>query len=198
MVSNFIASLVLLIRRFILLIIVPYKTMRRIVQENDQEQVFIFLFLILIYFVWADKIRSFYFSPIITFLVFLLLFSITVLFFYFISFIFNKTVKLKSFIFSYAYSLYPTLIWFITNSIIYLFLPPPRTMSFLGRGFSIFFIAFSVSLLVWKIILVYLSLRFSGRLTFYRIIFIMILYLCLLLPISVLLYQLKIFRIPFI
>jgi hypothetical protein len=35
---------------------------------------------------------------------------------------------LDSFIFTLSYSLFPTLIWFTTNSILYRFLPPPRTI----------------------------------------------------------------------
>jgi hypothetical protein len=97
-----------------------------------------------------------------------------------------------------SYSLFPTLIWFTTNSVLYRFLPPPRTISILGKAFSVLFLSFSISLLVWKLILVYLAIRFSSKLNFYNIVYIILLYLCIFIPYSLLLYHLKIFRIPFI
>lgn len=192
------ASSIFVIRNFFLLILFPYKTMRKISQEKDYGQSGIVILFVFIYFVVANKIRQFNHSSLLIFLVFLLFFFFTIFFFYLLSLIFNKEEKLKSFFLTFSYSLFPTLIWFITNSIAYYFLPPPRTMSLMGKSFSIFFIAFSLSLLIWKIILLYLSIRFSSRLTFFKIMFLLILYLCIFFPLSVIFYQLKIFRVPFI
>lgn len=191
-------SAIFVIRNFFLLILSPYKTMRKISQEKDYWQPVIVIIFVFIYFVVANKIRRFYYPPSLIFLAFLLFFLFTIFFFYLLSLIFNKKEKLESFFLTFSYSLFPTLIWFITNSIIYYFLPPPRTMSLMGKGFSIFFIAFSLSLFLWKIILLYLSIRFSSRLTFFKIMFLMVLYLCIFFPLTVIFYQLKIFRVPFI
>ncbi len=103
-----------------------------------------------------------------------------------------------SLVYTYSYSLLPTLIWFTTTSILYLLIPPPRSLSLLGKGFSIFFISFSLTILFWKLMLTYLALRFSLKISFYRIIYFMILYLCWFLPYSLILYNLKIFKVPFI
>jgi hypothetical protein len=172
--------------------------MRKISMEKDYFQPIIILVISFFYFQIANKIRPFNYPPIVIFLVFLIVFFITIYFFYSLTQVFNKKTELKSYFFTFSYTLFPTLTWFISNSIIYFFLPPPRTMSLLGKGFSICFITFSISLLVWKIILIYLSLRFSSRLGFYRILYLILLYLIWFIPCSIFLYYLKIFRIPFI
>jgi hypothetical protein len=81
---------------------------------------------------------------------------------------------------------------------LYILFPPPRFPTLLGKGFSIFFIAFSISLLIWKFILFYLALRFSTKLSFFRLIYLIFLYLTWFVPYSFLLYYFKIFRVPFI
>lgn len=197
-IVDLIISVILVIRNFFLLIFYPYKTMRKISFENDYYQPLIIFILIFLYFKFIYYLRQNPYPATFIFLVFLFNFSLTILFFYLFSLRINKDIKLSSFIFTFAYSLFPTLIWFIANSLLYFLLPPPRTPSILGKGFSIFFISFSVSILVWKIILIYLAIRFSSKLNFYRIAYSILLYLCLLIPYSVFLYKLKLFRIPFI
>lgn len=175
--------------------------MRKINEEEDRYQPAIIIGIIFIYFKFIYYLRDKIYPATFVFLIFILNFFLTVCFYYLLSKIFNKNkkeIKLSSFIFTYIYSLMPTLIWFLSTSILYIFLPPPRTFSLMGKGFSILFIAYSMSLLVWKFILVYLSLRFSSKLNFYKIIFMMILFLIWFIPYSVLLYQFRLFRIPFI
>lgn len=196
--ADFLSSIILVFKRLIFLIFSPYKTLRKVSQEKDYLQVFFIFLLIFVYFFWVDKIRKLVISPYIIFSVFLLNFILTIIFFHFLTKIIAKTSSLSSYIFTFTYSLFPTFIWFVTNALIYTFLPPPRHMTFLGGTFSIVFTAFSLSLLLWKLILTYLSIRFSSKMGFYRIIYFMILYLCLILPYSVILYKLKLFRVPFI
>jgi hypothetical protein len=99
---------------------------------------------------------------------------------------------------TWSYSLIPTLIWFYSTLLFYFLLPPPRTTSPLGQVFSIFYIAYSGSLLVWKIILFYFTVRFSLRVHVYRIIYYVLLYLALSIPLWIALYNLGISRIPFV
>lgn len=198
MVSDILASLILIFRNFLLLIFLPYKTMRKISLEKDYWQVGIILFIVFVYFKFAYYLRTDPYPATLIFLVFLFNFFLTIFFFYGLSRFSDKNVQLSSFVFTYSYSLLPTLIWFISNSIVYKLVPPPRTFSILGKAFSTFFIAYSVSLFLWKIILFYLSIRFSAKLNFYRTLYLIILYLCIFLPYSFLLYYFKIFRIPFI
>lgn len=195
---EFLTSLIIVVRRLVLLVFQPYKTIRKISRETDWQQLMIIFLLVFGYFLWSGRIRPRPVSPFFVFLLFLVNLSVTIGFFYFLSLFLAKTSLLSSFIFTFSYSLFPTLIWFAVNSLLYVFLPPPRQMTFLGKGFSIVFIAFSASLLAWKLILVYLSIRFSSKMNFYQIVYSLILYLCFFLPYSVLLYQLRLFRIPFI
>jgi len=192
------ASFLIVLRRIILLIFDPYKTMRKISLEKDKGQIWIILIISFLYFMFAYKIRNGIFFGIIAFCIFIILFFITTIFFYLSAKQFNKNLTYDRFVFTYSYTLIPTFFWFFSNAVFFILLPPPRTYSFLGKGFSVIYLAFSISLLVWKLILVYFSLRFSTRLGLFRILYIFLLYLLLLAPLSMLLYQLHIFRIPFI
>ena len=106
--------------------------------------------------------------------------------------------RLNRMFMTWTYTLLPTLIWFYTTLLFYFLIPPPRTTSFLGKSFSIFYIALSVSLLLWKLILVYLSIRFSLRVHLYRVIYYMLIYLALSIPLWLFLYNNGISRVPFV
>ena len=192
------ASLFIVLRRFIFLIFRPYKTLRKISLEKDYWQLFFILFFVFVYFWLSSLVRNPAVHFIFIYLFFLINFFLTALFFFFMGRLSDKKLEVKSFIFTLAYSLLPTLLWFSTDLIFYYLLPPPRTISIMGRSFSIFFTAFSISLLAWKLILFYLAVRFSTRFNFYRTIYSMILYVCWFFPYSVFLYYLKLFRVPFI
>jgi hypothetical protein len=192
------ASFLVVLQRTIQLIFYPYKTMRKISQEQDYGQIGVFCVFVYVYFFIASHIRDFPYSSFILLFVFLFQFGLTILYFYKASRIFHKDIQLKSFLFTFTYSLIPTLLWFMANSALYVLIPPPRTLSMMGKAFSIFFISFSVSMLIWKIILVFLAVRFSGKLQFFKIIYLLLIYIALFLPYMVLVYYLKIFRVPFI
>ena len=192
-----ITAFILVIKNFFLLIFFPYKTMRKIEREKDYYQLGIIFLLVFIYFKFIYFLRNNPYPATFVFIIFLINFLLTTGFFYLVSKNSGK-VNFKSFVFTFSYSLFPTLIWFICNSILYVLLPPPRTLSFLGKGFSIFFVAFSLSLLAWKLILVYLSLRFSSRLGIYRILYMIFLYMIWFIPCTIFLYHFKLFRVPFI
>jgi len=201
MATDLITSFVLIVRYLILLIFSPYKTMRKISMEKDYYQPVIIIGIIFIYFKFIYYLRDKIYPATLVYILFIINFLLTVAFFYLLSKLFaknKKEIKFSSFIFTFVYSLFPTLIWFLSTSILYIFLPPPRTFSLMGKGFSIFFIAYSLSLLIWKFILVYLAVRFSSKQNFFRIIFMLILFLIWFIPYSIFLYQLKLFRIPFI
>lgn len=172
--------------------------MRKISQEKDYTQLIIIIFFVFLYFQIANKAKQLFLPSIMPPLVFTIHFYLTILFFYGVSKLYNSTVKIREFIFTLTYTLLPTLIWFTSNSILYRFLPPPRSISLLGKTFSIFFISYSVSLLCWKLILFYLAIRFASKLNFFKILYMIILYVCIFIPYSLFLYNVGIFRIPFI
>ncbi len=175
--------------------------MRHISDEKDVYQPALIIGIIFIYFKFIYYLRDKIYPATLIFVIFILNFLLTVYFFYWLSKIFNKNkneLKISNFIFTFIYSLFPTLIWFLSTSILYIFLPPPRTFSLMGKGFSILFIAYSLSLLIWKLILVYLAVRFSSKQNFFNILTMIIYYLVWFVPYSIFLYQFKLFRIPFI
>jgi hypothetical protein len=197
--KNILVSLVLVWRNFFRLALYPYVTMRKISQEKDWYQVMIIFALVYIYFVFANIVRKKTLHPfiistssLVSFIFFIVTFFLLVGFFS----LFGK--QIKSLIFSLAYGLLPTLIWFFTSSFLYLILPPPRSFSTLSKLFSLIFISFSIVLFFWKSILFYLSLRFSLKLNFYQILYVFCLLLIWFWPYSVVLYKLKVFRVPFI
>lgn len=200
-VINFLTALILIFRNFFFLFFYPYKTIRKISFEGDFYQVFLIFFGVFAYFKLAYFLKDDPYPATLTFLVFFMNFFLTISFFWGVSQLMEKRKTLEDYfhlIYTFSYSLLPTLIWFLTISLLYIILPPPRTNSFLGISFSIFFLIFSLTLLIWKLILVFLSLRFSLRLNFYKIFFVLILYLLWFIPYSVILYQLNFFKIPFI
>ncbi|MBP9691394.1 hypothetical protein KBD81_04920 [Candidatus Woesebacteria bacterium] len=194
------SSFVFFLRRSLLLIWSPYKTMRAIRNDSDILQV-IFIFLaIVLYFFTANHLKEYDYPPIFLFLLTLIHYLLTVLYFGFFSFLSNDTNKrgIRPFLLLFAYALVPTLIWFAVNSVLYGLIPPPRTPSFLGKGFSVLYISFSVAVLMWKVIVTYLAIRFSTGFRFFRISYSLILYLAVVIPYAVFLYSQRIFRIPFL
>ena len=98
----------------------------------------------------------------------------------------------------WGYTLLPTVIWFFTTSALFLLLPPPRTMSVAGIVFSGLFLVFSVTLLFWKLMLGYLTLRFGLKLDLARILVVAGIVVPILGIYSVGMYRIGIFRVPFI
>ena len=192
------ATVVLFFQRFIGLIITPYKTMRKISQDTDKSQTIFIFIIVYIYFLLMQDLKEYMYPSYIMFFIFLVNFLITVVFFRGVSWILHGNAHSIKIIHTLAYSLMPTLIWFISNSILFVILPPPHSYTMYGKLFSIFFLSYSISLLIWKIMLFYLAIRFSTGMKFLSICYVVMLYLCIFLPATFFLYQLQIFRVPFI
>ncbi len=77
---------------------------------------------------------------------------------------FNSRVNFLTIASVWAYSYIPTLIWFLITQGAYVLLPPPRTTSLAGILFTLLYISFSVSLLAWKLLLLWLTFQIPGRL----------------------------------
>lgn len=188
------------------LIFSPYTAMRKIVQESDYGQVGVIFGLVYLYFLYANIIRERTLHPFIisksaltSFTVFLVTFFLVTSFFYIVGKMLSlKNLKYRKLVFSFAYSVFPALLWFIATSTLYFLLPPPRTISIPGKMFALVFSTYSISLFLWRFILLYLSVRFSLKTTFFKTIAIIALFFIWFIPYSFVMYQLKIFRIPFI
>ena len=183
----------------------PYKTYRSLSLRKELGEAFFIFLGIFFYFVWATLLRTkslnplfltFNFTKLLAAAIFTCLLIILVI--YFLGQVVGGKGTLKSVFITWAFSLIPTLVWFFTTSLFYIILPPPRTTRFLGVLFSLFYIAFSVSLFFWKGLLYVLTLRFSLKLDLPRIIFISAILFPLGILYSVLMYRLGIFRVPFI
>lgn len=199
-ISGFFASFIIVLQRVVLLILTPYKTMRKISAETDYLQIVIIFLIILSYFYWADALREYDYNPFILFMLTVFHYISTVYFFYFISSVFkmNTEKTLQPFLFTIAYTYIPTLIWFTANSTLFALLPPPRTFSTLGTAFSILFISFSIAVLLWKMMLEYLAVRHASGMPFYRVMYSLLLYIAVVGPYFFWMYVMKFFRVPFI
>jgi hypothetical protein len=204
-ISSITASFVLVVRNFVRIVFKPYETFRKVAGEKDAVQVVLILLLVYAYFLYASVMRTGSFHPLIltqysgvSFGMFLVTFALTIFFFYGIGRIQKKRLSLQSLITLFSYSLIPTLLWFFITSTLFYLIPPPRTLSPQGKIFSVIFIVFSLTMLYWRAILLYLSLRFTFKVHFYTILMYIALFLAWLLPYSYIMYMLHIFRIPFI
>ncbi len=65
---------------------------------------------------------------------------------------------------TWIYTYIPTIIWFLATQSTYLLLPPPRSTSPLGILFTVLYLAFSISLLTWKILLLWLTFQITAQL----------------------------------
>ncbi len=168
--------------------------MRRISLHGYFGELVPIFFLSFLYFFLANRIRENQNALVPSFV----FYGVSILFLTLLPGKDSIGIRFTKYVKTWTNTLLPTLIWFYGNMFFFVILPPPRTLMITGKIFSVFYIAFSVSLLIWKLILVYLSLRFSSRITFQRIVYYMILYLILLIPLCLYFYQIGISRIPFV
>lgn len=185
---------VITIQRFIGLLFTPYKTMRRIAVEGTTKDLSWIYFFSFLYFFLSGNVRM----EVGGIIAMILLIFFSVIFFSLLPSSEITSRKFKTVWITWTYTLFPTIIWFYATLVFYLILPPPRTSSFMGGVFSVFYIGFSISLLAWKLILVYLSIRFSLKVHIFRVVYYFLLYIALSVPIWIILYRMGISRIPFI
>lgn len=184
----------------------PYVTYRRLSGEKSEiGEVFYIYGISILYFVWVTILKTVPRNP------FLLTVKLNVLLLgtgigigvflctvYGMAKLVRSKGSFKTLFLLYSYSLLPTIIWFFATSLLYLFFPPPRTISILGKALSIVYIAFSMALLLWKFILYYLTIRFAFRLDVKKIIRVSLVSFPTVMLYALILYKLGIFRIPFI
>lgn len=183
----------------------PYTTYRNLSQkENPLQTIFIFL-MVVFYFIFASLLRVGLRNPYLLTVKFNILllgalvgFFTMVLVLYYLGRLVGGSGKLNTIFTLWSYTLLPTLLWFLATSLLYVFLPPPRTFSTLGKLYSVVYIIFSLSIFFWKMILYYLTLRFGHKLGFGKISLVSMVVFFLVGVYSVVMYQGRVFRIPFI
>ena len=98
----------------------------------------------------------------------------------------------------WVYSYLPTWLWFAMTAGLFVILPPPRGNTILGLMFSVVYLSVSAALLVWKVLLFYLTMRLGVGLTAWQVFKAGIILVAFLVVYSQVMYLWGIFRIPFI
>ncbi|OGG24098.1 hypothetical protein A3A79_02785 [Candidatus Gottesmanbacteria bacterium RIFCSPLOWO2_01_FULL_43_11b] len=151
----------------------PYETYRRIVDRGNVWELIPIGLILAFYFSLSSLVKTAAFRPFLLTKQFILLsggaasgFLLTVAILWGAAWLIGKKARVAL---AWAYTLIPTVFWFLTTSILSIILPPPRTQSAAGVSFSMLFLIFSVTLLWWKVTLAYLTLRFGLKLDLGRI-----------------------------
>lgn len=183
----------------------PYETYRRLIADKNPWQIVGIFALVFCYFAVAAIVKTAAFRPFLLTKQFLALSFWAVATYLFMVSLLHLAGRLlgaennfRGIAVGWGYSLWPTLLWFLATSLLYVFLPPPRTTSVAGVAFSLVYLVFSATLFFWKIMLSYLTLRFALRLSLFRILGIAAISLPVVGLYSLLLYKLGIYRIPFL
>jgi len=183
----------------------PYETFRRIVEKGDTLELAYVAACVCVYLAIASLVKQSLFHPFLLTQQFLVLgvgaaatYVVAVGLFWFVGRCVGAKGNWRGFAVAWGYTLMPTLLWFLGTSLLYVFIPPPRTTSILGFTFSIIFLLFSATLLFWKVTLSYLSLRFGLRLDLGKLVLICSIVLPMLAIYSFGMYKVGIFRVPFI
>lgn len=184
----------------------PYPTYRRLSVTGTSINQTIFIFLIAVsYFIFVAMVRNGLKNPLLLTVKFNSLIIASGLGFITIVFMiyglgkkFGGKGTIQRVYLLWTFSLLPTIVWFWTTSILYIVLPPPRTLSISGKFFSIVFVAFSLALFYWKAILYYLTLRFALKMDLFRIVIVSSIIIPVIIVYSIFMYKLGIFRVPFI
>ncbi len=183
----------------------PYETYRTIVERAKCWELLCVAGLIAGYFTLASLVKVAAFHPFLLTREFMVLlgaavvsYGVVVGLLWIVGRLVGGKGTLAGLACGWGYTLLPTVIWFFTTSALFLLLPPPRTTSVAGIVFSGLFLVFSVTLLFWKLMLGYLTLRFGLKLDLARILVVAGIVVPVLGIYSVGMYRLGIFRVPFL
>lgn len=203
--GNLLTGGIMFVQTFIGIVFRPYETYRRLVARRSLWELVYLAGILAGYFALASVVKTSAFRPFLLTRQFVVLAAgaaATYLGVIGILWVTGKKLggkgTLAGIAVAWGYTLIPTLVWFFTTSLLYVFLPPPRTASAPGVIFSIVYLIFSATLFWWKLILAYLTLRFGLRLDLQRIFVIVLVAIPIVSVYSVLMYRLGIFRVPFL
>jgi len=187
------------------LVIRPYETYRRIVDRGRVGELYALAGLLVAYFVLASVVkvatfRSFLLTRqfVVLSLAALVGYGVSVGTLWLAGIVVKAKVRFATLAVAWGYTLLPTVAWFFATSLLYVILPPPRTTSIMGILFSALFLVFSVTLLWWKVMLSYLTIRFTLKLDLPRIAAVCAIVLPVVGVYSALMYSWGIFKVPFL
>ncbi|MBI3486265.1 hypothetical protein HY025_05000 [Candidatus Daviesbacteria bacterium] len=184
----------------------PYQTFRRLSFSKPFLQLFFVALLILIYLLLSTLAKEgltanpFFLTKSIikAGIAISFTFIVSSISIFLVGKLFQGVGDLSSLILLWAFSLLPTLSWFLLSTIFYVLIPPPRTMSVKGQIFSLLFLSFSLACFFWKGILYYLTLRIGLKLNAIKIFLVSLVIFPLGIVYYFILFKLGIFRVPFI
>lgn len=183
----------------------PYETYRRIIDRSSYTELIPLASLLSLYFTVASVVKAPLFRPYFLTKQFMVLASGVGLSFLLVVgalWVIGQKIggkgTFRGILMGWAYTLIPTLLWFLATSLLSVFFPPPRTERVQGILFSVIYLLFSSVLFFWKLVLSYLTLRFGLRLDLKQILITSAITIPILGIYSFLMYKLGIFRIPFL
>jgi len=183
----------------------PYATYRRILEKGRIAELVYIALLLAIYFAVASLVKTAAFRPFLLTKQFVLLtaavganYAVAVGLLWYTGLLVGGRGRLDRFALAWAYTLIPTLCWFLATSLLYVVIPPPRTTAPQGILFSVLYLVFSSTLLFWKVTLAYLTLRFGLKLDLKKISIVFAVVVPALVVYSAGMYKAGIFRIPFL
>ena len=205
-VSRIIYISILFFRHMVGVVQTPYETYRRLAKGEHLLQVLPLLLVCVGYFGWSSLVHhgitahpyllTFSFGKLV--LGFVVTYSLVIISLVWVSRVIGGVGGFREIFLPWTYSLAPTILWFLGTSIMTLVFPPPRTLSLPGQILSFLFLSFSLFLFFWKAILYYLTLRFGMKLSMGKILIASLVLFPLGALYAVAMYQMGIFRIPFI
>lgn len=183
----------------------PYETYRRIVNRGSLLEYLFIGAVVLCYLVLVAVVKTSVFRPYLLTKQFILLLSgamfgvlLSSTLLWFVGRRVGGRGSLEGVVLGWGYGLIPTVLWFFLTSVLYVLLPPPRTTRFLGVLFSVIYLSLSGVLFFYKAMCVYLTLRFGMKMDMAKIFVTLGISLPVLFLYSVLMYQLNIYKIPFL
>lgn len=183
----------------------PYETYRRIVEKGTSWELAYIAIFLSVYFSFASLVKTSSLHPFLLTRKFVWLgvtsgigYIASVFGLWTLGRLVRGKGRFSSFALAWAYTLIPTVVWFWITSLLYVIVPPPRSVTWLGVSFSIVYLVFSTTLLLWKFTLAYLSLRFGLRLDLQRILIIAVLAIPLGVLYGGLMHYFRVFRVPFL
>lgn len=193
------------LRRLVGIISRPYETYRSIIGKNSLWELVPLVVSIGAYLAGSSLVKTAAFRPFVLTRHFVKTSGAVMVTFFFVTAVLwgvgrlgGGKGKYPSFAVGWAYTLVPTLLWFLLTSLLYLILPPPRTTQWTGMSLSIVFLTLSAVLLFWKIMLGYLALRFGLSMDMKKILLTVLVAGPIIGLYSVGMYKLGIFRVPFL
>ncbi len=192
-------------RHFVGIIISPYETYRDIEKRGRiGEMVYIGL-LVGLYFSLSSVVKIASFHPLLlsryAFVLFAsalsgfgLIVSVLVL----TGRLLGRQTSIGRISLLWAYTLVPTVVWFLCTSLLYIFIPPPRTTNISGVALSIVYLVVSAMIFWWKLTLSYLALRFGLKLDFSKILIFVLVSVPILILWSYMMYAIGIYKVPFL